>query len=98
PYVTAGMLAPPLPVCIPRFESLHKDGASGQAKLTQYTRSLTIGLAVLNSTTLIATVRSGALFGDVEGCQDLIANDTRWGISVLMLTPTAGTGMIMWLG
>src|SRR5699024_3113199 len=39
-----------------------------------------------------------ALFGDVEGCQDLIANDTWWGISVLVLTLTAGTGLIMWLG
>lgn len=63
---------------IPRFEALHKEGASGQAKLTQYTRYLTIGLAVLNSTTLVATVRSGALFGDVQNCQDLIANDTWW--------------------
>ena len=46
----------------------------------------------------MATVRSGALFGNVEGCQDLIANDTWWGIAVLVLTLTAGTGLIMWLG
>jgi preprotein translocase subunit SecY len=98
PYITASIIVQLLRVVIPRFESLHKEGASGQAKLTQYTRYLTIGLAVLNSTTLIATVRSGALFGDVEGCQDLIANDTWWGISVLVLTLTAGTGLIMWLG
>src|SRR5699024_3113198 len=58
PYITASIIVQLLRVVIPRFESLHKEGASGQAKLTQYTRYLTIGLAVLNSTTLIATVRS----------------------------------------
>ena len=78
PYTTASIIVQLLRVVIPRFEALHKEGASGQAKLTQYTRYLTIGLAVLNSTTLVATVRSGALFGDVENCQDLIANDTWW--------------------
>ena len=98
PYITASIIVQLLRVVIPRFEALHKEGASGQAKLTQYTRYLTIGLAVLNSTTLVATVRSGALFGDVENCQDLIANDTWWGIAVLVLTLTAGTGLIMWLG
>ena len=98
PYITASIIVQLLRVVIPRFEALHKEGASGQAKLTQYTRYLTIGLAVLNSTTLVATVRSGALFGNVEGCQDLIANDTWWGIAVLVLTLTAGTGLIMWLG
>jgi preprotein translocase subunit SecY len=98
PYITASIIVQLLRVVIPRFEALHKEGASGQAKLTQYTRYLTIGLAILNSTTLVATVRSGALFGKVEGCQDLIANDTWWGIAVLVLTLTAGTGLIMWLG
>ncbi|SMX94148.1 protein translocase subunit secY/sec61 alpha [Brevibacterium iodinum ATCC 49514] len=98
PYITASIIVQLLRVVIPRFEALHKEGASGQAKLTQYTRYLTIGLAILNSTTLVATVRSGALFGDVQNCQDLIANDTWWGIAVLVLTLTAGTGLIMWLG
>ncbi|WP_166970671.1 preprotein translocase subunit SecY [Brevibacterium atlanticum] len=98
PYITASIIVQLLRVVIPRFESLHKEGASGQAKLTQYTRYLTIGLAILNATTLVATVRSGALFGQVEGCQDLIANDTWWGIAVLVVTLTAGTGLIMWLG
>jgi preprotein translocase subunit SecY len=98
PYITASIIVQLLRVVIPRFESLHKEGASGQAKLTQYTRYLTIGLAVLNATTLVATVRSGALFGKVQGCEDLIANDTWWGIAVLVITLTAGTGLIMWLG
>src|SRR5699024_12105295 len=62
-----------------------------QAKLTQYTRYMTLGLAVLNATTLVSTVRTGALFGNVEGCQDLILNDTWWGIGIIIVTMTAGT-------
>ena len=98
PYITASIIVQLLRVVIPRFESLHKEGASGQAKLTQYTRYLTIGLAVLNSTTLVATVESGALFGNIQGCTDLIVNNTWWGLTVIVLTLTAGTGLIMWLG
>ena len=98
PYITASIIVQLLRVVIPRFEALHKEGASGQAKLTQYTRYLTIGLAVLNSTTLVATVESGALFGSVQGCTDLIVNNTWWGLTVIVLTLTAGTGLIMWLG
>lgn len=65
PYITASIITQLLRVVIPRFEALHKEGASGQAKLTQYTRYMTIGLGLLNATTLVTTVRSGALFGDV---------------------------------
>nr|WP_232483483.1 preprotein translocase subunit SecY [Brevibacterium yomogidense] len=98
PYITASIITQLLRVVIPRFEALHKEGASGQAKMTQYTRYMTLGLAVLNATTLVSTVRTGALFGDVAGCQDLIVNDTWWGIGIIVVTMTAGTGLIMWLG
>src|SRR5690625_5193514 len=98
PYITASIIDQLLRVVIPRFESLHKEGASGEPNLTQYTRDLTIGLAVLNSTTLIATVHSVPRFGHVECFQDLTANVTWWGSSVLVLTLTVGTGLIMWLG
>ncbi|MCT1691007.1 preprotein translocase subunit SecY [Brevibacterium sp. p3-SID960] len=98
PYITASIITQLLRVVIPRFEALHKEGASGQAKLTQYTRYMTIGLGLLNATTLVTTVRSGALFGNVAACQNLIVNDTWWGIGIIVLTLTAGTGLIMWMG
>src|SRR5699024_3377228 len=66
PYITASIIVQLLRVVIPRFEALHKEGASGTAKLTQYTRYLTIGLGVLQSTTIITLVRSGNFF---VGCQ-----------------------------
>ncbi|MDK7749364.1 preprotein translocase subunit SecY [Brevibacterium sp. UMB10442] len=98
PYITASIITQLLRVVIPRFEALHKEGASGQAKLTQYTRYMTIALAILNATTLVTTVRTGALFGNVDACMNLIANDTWWGICIIVLALTAGTALIMWMG
>ena len=54
PYITASIITQLLRVVIPRFETLHKEGQAGQAKLTQYTRYLTIALGILQSTTLVA--------------------------------------------
>ncbi|GAA2010730.1 preprotein translocase subunit SecY [Brevibacterium samyangense] len=98
PYITASIIVQLLRVVIPRFEALHKEGASGQAKLTQYTRYLTIGLGILNATTLVSTIRTGALFGNVEQCNNLLVNDAWWGILIIVITLTAGTGLIMWMG
>ncbi len=96
PYITASIITQLLRVVIPRFETLHKEGASGQAKLTQYTRYLTIGLGILQSTTLIAVARSGSLFGS---CNDNILTTTNpAGILLIIITMTAGTGLIMWMG
>ena len=53
PYITSSIIIQLLTVVIPRFETLKKEGQSGTAKLTQYTRYLTIGLAVLQSATLV---------------------------------------------
>src|SRR5664280_1503477 len=74
PYITASIIIQLLRVVIPRFEVLHQEGQSGTAKLTQYTRYLTIALAVLQSTTVITVARSGTLF---TGCSvDVIPNSS----------------------
>jgi preprotein translocase subunit SecY len=98
PYITASIIVQLLTVVIPRFEALKKEGQSGTARLTQYTRYLTIGLAILQSTGLIALARQpGQLF---SGCQnDIIYADIGiFGIVVMVIVMTAGTGVIMWLG
>jgi preprotein translocase subunit SecY len=98
PYITASIIIQLLTVVIPRFETLKDEGQAGTTKLTQYTRYLTIGLAILQSTTLIAIARSpGQLFG-ASCTQKLIPNDTWYTIAIMVITLTAGTGMIMWLG
>jgi preprotein translocase subunit SecY len=96
PYITASIIVQLLRVVIPRFEALHKEGQSGQSKLTQYTRYLTIGLAILQSTTIITTARTGLLF---PGCAvDVIADDSIMTALLMVITMTAGTGLVMWLG
>jgi preprotein translocase subunit SecY len=96
PYITASIIVQLLVVVIPRFEQLKKEGQSGQQKLTQYTRYLTIALAILQSTGIIALARSGQLF---PGCsQSIIPSDSIWTTVVLVISLTAGTAMIMWLG
>ena len=99
PYITASIITQLLRVVIPHFEALHKEGQAGQAKLTQYTRYLTIALAVLQSTTLITVARSGQLFGAVanQACQNLVSQEW-WAILIMIITMTAGTGLIMWFG
>jgi preprotein translocase subunit SecY len=97
PYITASIITQLLRVVIPRFETLHKEGPQGQAKLTQYTRYLTIALGLLQATTLIAVARQGALFG--ADCTLPILVDTGpLSITLMVMTMTAGTGLIMWLG
>ena len=103
PYITASIIVQLLRVVIPHFDTLYKEGQSGQSKLTQYTRYLTIGLGVLQSTTLITVARSGALFGTSSStpqCSELItsAGQTWYGILLMVITMTAGTGIIMWMG
>jgi preprotein translocase subunit SecY len=98
PYITASIIIQLLVVVIPRLETLKKEGQQGTAKLTQYTRYLTIALAVLQSTALIAIARvPGRL---LSGCnENLIYTDIGvFGILMMVCVMTAGTAMIMWLG
>jgi preprotein translocase subunit SecY len=99
PYITASIITQLLRVVIPRFETLHKEGQTGQAKLTQYTRYLTIALAILQSTTLVAVARAnGQMFG--SACQNvsLLNDQNAFSILLMVITMTAGTGLIMWMG
>jgi len=100
PYITASIIVQLLRVVIPHFDTLYKEGASGQSTLTQYTRYLTIALGILQSTTLITVARSGALFGTSgsTACTQLITNDAWYAIMLMVITMTAGTGVIMWMG
>jgi preprotein translocase subunit SecY len=95
PYITASIILQLLAVVIPRLETLRQEGQSGQAKITQYTRYLTIGLAILQSTGIIALARSGNL---ISGCNNLIPNSSVFTISTMVICMTAGTAVIMWLG
>ncbi|MBB5870512.1 preprotein translocase subunit SecY [Allocatelliglobosispora scoriae] len=101
PYITASIILQLLTVVIPRLEALRKEGQAGQAKITQYTRYLTLGLAVLQSSAFIALAKSGTLFGPACDSFPIIPQTAipSWlTMAVLVITMTAGTGVIMWLG
>ncbi len=97
PYITDSIILQLLTVVIPRLETLKKDGQAGQAKITQYTRFLTIGLAILQSTAILSLARTpGALF---SGCNEAIIPDQGvWIILVMVIVMTAGTAVVMWFG
>ncbi len=97
PYITASIIIQLLTVVIPRLESLKQEGQAGQTAITQYTRYLTMGLAVLQSTGILSLARSpGRLF---SGCNEqLIPNQNVFQIVTMIVVMTAGTGVIMWLG
>jgi len=97
PYITSSIIIQLLTVVIPRFETLKAEGQSGTAKLTQYTRYLTIGLAILQSTGLVAVARTPGRL--LSGCNEAIIPDTSWQrIVTMIVVMTAGTSVIMWLG
>jgi preprotein translocase subunit SecY len=102
PYITASIIIQLLVVVIPRFDQLKKEGQAGQQKLTQYSRYLTIGLAILQSTGFIALAKSGQLF---TGCKDSAGNqvsvlyhEDTFTLAMMVICMTAGTAVIMWMG
>lgn len=98
PYITASIILQLLTVVIPKLETLKKEGQSGTAKITQYTRYLTVALAILQGTGLVATARSGALFQNCTVASQVVPNRSIFTTVVMVLTMTAGTCVVMWLG
>ena len=100
PYITASIIMQLLTVVIPKLEEWQKEGETGTKRINQWTRYLTVVLAVLQSTTLIVLIQSGQLYGGAQlpAGVNLIPNDTPWVRVLMVLTLTAGTAFIMWLG
>ena len=97
PYITASIILQLLVVVIPRLEALKNEGQAGQTKITQYTRYLTLALAILQATGITALARNRAL---LQNCPDALLHneDSIWTMVVMVITMTAGTAVIMWLG
>ena len=99
PYITSSIILQLLTVVIPRLDALKKEGQAGQTKITQYTRYLTIALAILQATGIVATASSGALFSGVNcDTSQIVPRQGIFDIAVMVITMTAGTVVIMWLG
>lgn len=98
PYITASIIVQLLTVVIPRFEQLRKEGQSGQAKMTQYTRYLTVALALLQSTGIVALANQGNLLRDCSTGDQILSDKSIFGLSVIVLVMTAGACVVMWFG
>lgn len=98
PYITASIILNLLTVVIPRLEALKKEGQAGQTKITQYTRYLTVALAVLQSTSIIAMARTGQLFQGAIPVSSYMPNQDLLTLVTIVFVMTAGTCVIMWFG
>ncbi|MFV0429686.1 MAG: preprotein translocase subunit SecY [Arachnia sp.] len=96
PYITASIILQLLTVVIPRLEALKKEGAAGTKKITQYTRYLTLVLAVLNSAGFVTLARTGQLFSGCPG--SVLYSEEIFPLITMVMTMTAGTAVIMWMG
>src|SRR5699024_7224163 len=96
PYITASIIVQLLTVVIPHFEQLKKEGQSGQAKMTQYTRYLTVALALLQSSGIVAMAQNGGLLGGNQSL--LIEGAGIWDMAVMVMVLTSGAVLVMWMG
>jgi preprotein translocase subunit SecY len=98
PYITSSIIMQLLTVVIPRLETWSKEGESGQKKINQWTRYLTVLLALIQSTALAFLANSGQLQDSTGAPVDLIPDFSAPYVALIVLSLTAGTALIMWLG
>ena len=100
PYITASIIMQILGVVIPKLEEWQNQGAVGQRKITQWTRYVTIGIAILQSTGLAYLFHNGGggLRGGNQTGLDLVPHFDVWHVMLIVLTLTTGTALLMWMG
>ena len=94
PYITASIIIQLLQVVIPSLEKLRKEGEAGQKRITQYTRYLTVALAALQSAGYVFLFHNGSVIGGTNILPDLTVRS----FLLIVLTLTAGTTLLMWMG
>lgn len=96
PYINASVIMQLLTKAIPQLEALHKEGEFGQKKINQYTRLLTLPLAIIQSIGSIYLIRQAAQ--SIGGIGDITAGTSilQWGLMVAALS--GGSMLLMWLG
>jgi preprotein translocase subunit SecY len=93
PYITSSIIMQLLGVVIPRLEQLQKEGESGRKKIQQYTRYVTVFLALLQSASIVQLAHNQGILPI-----DIFPGLTPGRFALAVLTLTAGTALIMWLG
>lgn len=98
PYITSSIVMQLLTVVIPKLEQWKKEGESGTKRITQWTRYLTVALALMQSTGISFLAHRGGFRDGQNNPVDLIPNFTPGRVALIVITLTAGTAMVMWLG
>jgi len=104
PYITASIIMQVLGVVIPKLEKLQQEGASGQRKITQYTRYLAIGISTLQATALTFIFGNGngnAFFGAAQNFPQnlkLLPDGMFPRGYLVIITLVGGTAVLMWIG
>jgi len=94
PFITASIITQLLTKAIPKLEELHKDGESGRRKINQWTRIITLPLAIVQSIAFIYILRQTVLAGNTTALES--TTPFEWIIAVTAMT--AGAMLLMWLG
>jgi len=94
PYITASIIMQLLTVVIPKLQSLQDEGESGQKVITQWTRYMTVVLALIQSTAFTFLFHSGRFTNGI----DLVPDYSPGRVALIVITMTAGTAFVMWLG
>ena len=90
PYITSSIIMQLLTIAIPKLEEMQKEGEDGRKKIAEYTRYLTVGLALFESSAMAVGL----------GGQGLLLEDHRnfWGYLTVVAAMTAGSALLMWIG
>lgn len=94
PFITASVITQLLTKAIPKLEELHKDGESGRRKIQQWTRMITLPLAIVQSIAFIYILRQSVLQGNTTSLGE--ATPVEWVVAVTAMT--AGAMLLMWMG
>ena len=94
PYISASIIMQLMQVVMPQIERLSKEGQTGRKKITQYTRYMTIGIAIIQSTGISISLEAMKTIGGTD-----VVIDAGWGFRMMtIVTMTAGACFVMWLG
>ena len=90
PYITSSIIMQLMTIAIPKLEEMQKEGEDGRKKIAEYTRYLTVALALFQSSAMaIGFGKQGLLYEDAQNI---------WGYMTVIAAMTAGSALLMWIG
>ena len=90
PYITSSIIMQLMTIAVPKLEEMQKEGEDGRKKIAEYTRYLTVALALFQSSAMaIGFGKQGLLYEDAQNV---------WGYMTVIAAMTAGSALLMWIG